>query len=121
MKGVSKLKEENYEELKIQLEEYKQEKERIRKIVGQIGGKKDSRYHKISNQIFLILVLLVFIIGLIFNSIPTSLAVLLGIFFISVKTLWMIHDQQKINHFQFWVLSTIEFKLNELEKKINKK
>lgn len=112
------MNEENYEELKIQLKEYKQEKEQFRKLVGQIGGKKDSRYHKISDQVLLISVLLVFIIGLVFKNISPYLTILLGIFFICVKILWMIHDQQKINHFQFWVLSTIEFKVNELERKL---
>lgn len=38
------MKEENFEELKQQLEEYKAEKERVRKLVGQIGEKRVLNY-----------------------------------------------------------------------------
>lgn len=111
---------ENYEELKQQLDEYKQEKERIRKLVGQIGSRKGSKYHKIVNQIFLLTVLLIFILAFIFNIIPKDFSLELLLLFATIKIIWMIHDQQKINHFQFWILSSIELKVNTLEKKINK-
>jgi len=33
---------------------------------------------------------------------------------VSIKIIWMIHQQQKIDHFQFWILNSIEFRLNEI-------
>jgi len=30
----------------------------------------------------------------------------------------MIHRQTKVEHFQFWILQSIEFRLNDLSKKI---
>lgn len=109
----------NYQELKAQLEEYKKEKERVRKIVGQIGSRKGSKYHKAVNQIFLLVVILVFILGGIFHTISYSLALQLGILFATLKIIWIIHEQQKVNHFQFWILSSLELKVNEIEKKLN--
>ena len=52
------MNDQNYEELKEQLEQYKEEKERVRKIVGQIGGRKGLHYQKVTNQIFLLVVIL---------------------------------------------------------------
>ena len=114
------MNEEDYKELKSQLEEYRQEKEKVRKVIGQIGSRKGSKYHKVVNQIFLLIVLLVFIMGAIFHNISYYLALQLGILFSCIKTIWMIHEQQKINHFQFWILSSLELKVNKIEKKLSK-
>ncbi len=110
----------NYQELKAQLEEYKLEKERVRKIVGQIGSRKGSKYHKVVNQLLLLIILLVFILGAIFNTISYTLALQVATFFAALKAIWLIHEQQKINHFQFWILSSLELKVNEIEKKLSK-
>jgi len=32
---------------------------------------------------------------------------------LSAKIIYMIHLQMKINHFQFWILSSIEWRINE--------
>lgn len=114
------MNEENYEELKAQLEEYKHEKERVRKIVGQIGSRKGSKYHKVVNQIILLVVLMVFVLGAIFKKISYSLTLELGIFFAVIKIIWLIHEQQKINHFQFWILSSLELKVNQIERRMIK-
>ena len=45
----------NEEILKEELKEFKKEKEKIRKLVGQIGGKNFSKNEKILNIFFLIL------------------------------------------------------------------
>jgi hypothetical protein len=111
-----KMNDQNYEELKEQLEQYKEEKERVRKIVGQIGGRKGLHYQKVTNQIFLLIVILVFILSTIFKTISYNLGLEIGILLACIKIIWLISDQQKINHFQFWILSSLELKINELEK-----
>lgn len=115
------MNDQNYQELKEQLEQYKEEKERVRKIVGQIGSKKGLKYQKITNQVFLIIVLAVFILSAIFKSISYSLGIQLSILLACIKIIWLISDQQKMNHFQFWILSTLELKINELEKHTKEK
>lgn len=110
------MNDENYQELKEQLEQYKEEKERVRKLVGQIGSKKGLKYQKMANQVFLLMILLVFILSAIFKNISYSLGLQLSILLACIKIIWLISDQQKMNHFQFWILSTLELKINELEK-----
>jgi hypothetical protein len=42
----------------------------------------------------------------------------MAVLLVSVKIVWMIHKGTKLEHFQFWVLSSIEFRLNDLSKHI---
>lgn len=109
---------ENFEELKQQLEEYKEEKERVRKLVGQIGGKKGSKLHLLFNQIFILSIILVFVMSGVFQKISYSIGMELILVFTCAKIMWMIHEQHKINHFQFWMLTTLELKSNEMDKKL---
>ena len=44
------------------------------------------------------------------------LAILLGI----TKIIWMLYETKKSNHFQFWILNSIEVRINEMAGKINK-
>ena len=44
----------------------------------------------------------------------------LGVLLVSVKIVWMIHKQAKVEHFQFWILNSIEFRLNDIAKTINR-
>lgn len=113
------MNEKDYQDLKEQMEQYKEEKERVRKLVGQIGSRKGIKYQKIVNQIFLFIVLIVFILSTIFQKIPYSIGIQLSILLACIKIIGLISDQQKINHFQFWILSTLELKIIEVEKKIN--
>jgi len=112
------MNEKNYLDLKEQMEQYKQEKERVRKLVGQIGSKKGIRYQKVLNQIFLLIVLIVFVLSTVFQKISYGLGIQLSILLACIKIISLISDQQKINHFQFWILSTLELKIIEVEKKL---
>ncbi len=33
---------------------------------------------------------------------------------------WMIHKQARVEHFQFWILNSIEFRLNDVSKKLSR-
>ena len=37
---------------------------------------------------------------------------------LSVKIIYLIHCQMRINHFKFWILSSLEWRLNEIMKLI---
>ncbi len=103
-----------------ELEEFNREKERIRKIVGEIGGKHHSKRHLYINLIFLSIVVVTFLMGAIFHKIELALSLELGVLLVSIKIAWMIHDQQKTNHFQFWILNSLEFRINEIHKRAKK-
>ena len=105
-------------ELEEELREFKYEKERVRKIVGQIGGKKSQKLNTAINIVFLVVVLCVFVLGTIFHMIDYTLSLEIGLLLLSLKIAWMIRKQEKVNHFQFWVLTSLEFRQNEISKKI---
>ncbi len=112
--------------LRQELEHYKLEKERIRKIIGQIGGNTSKRKDNLINILFLALVSGLFffdVIREIFSitvfAIPSFISIELAVLLVSVKIIWMISKQTKIDHFQFWVLNSIEFQINRMSKKVS--
>ena len=112
--------------LRQELEHYRTEKEKIRNIVGQVGGKTSRRVHTIINGLFLVLVLAAFlfdvlrhVMGWNIPYLPTTLVLEVAVLLVSLKIIWMIHTQSKVDHFQFWVLSTIEFQMNVISRRVN--
>jgi len=110
--------------LREELENYKNEKERIRKIIGQIGGTTAKKQDTAVNIIFLILVIFLFTFDFtreIFNlsmiKIPALISIEIAVLLVSLKIVWMINKQTKVEHFQFWILNSIEFQINSLSKK----
>jgi hypothetical protein len=65
-------------------------------------------------------VLIVFILGGIFHTIPITLSLEIGVLLVSLKVAYMINSQEKVNHFQFWILTSLEFRLNEVSKNLKK-
>ena len=105
------------EELENELHEFRHEKERVRKIVGQIGGKQSNTLDRILNIVFLTIVISVFLSGTILHIMDYTLSLEIGVLLVSLKIAWMIRKQEKVNHFQFWVLTSLEFRQNEISKK----
>lgn len=108
------------DELRMEIEEFKKEKERVRLMVGRIGGGHENRIEFIINMSFLIIVLILFILELTLHLIPSYLSLEIGILLVSIKIVWMMHSQHKVNHFQFWVLSSIEFRISDISKRIRR-
>jgi hypothetical protein len=111
--------------LRQELEHYRTEKDRIRKVIGQIGGATSKRQDRIINAIFLVVVLGLFVFdiireltGLGLPTIPRFLSMELALLLVSLKIIWMIHRQSKVDHFQFWVLNSIEFQINMMSKRL---
>ncbi|MDY2801332.1 MAG: hypothetical protein SOV59_08750 [Fusobacterium mortiferum] len=107
------------EHLRQELDEFKKEKERIRNIVGEIGGK-NNKQHKIVSMIFVLLIGVLLILGVVLQKITLFLTleivVLLGVF----KIIWMAYETQRASHFQFWILNSLEFRLNEIDRRVKK-
>ncbi|MBN2323677.1 MAG: hypothetical protein JXQ30_08080 [Spirochaetes bacterium] len=111
--------------LREELEHYKNEKERVRKILGQVGGKSSKKKDTAVNILFLILVIGLFAFDIIrevfdlsFFGITRFISIEIAILLISIKIIWMINRQQKVDHFQFWILNSIEFQINLISKRI---
>jgi hypothetical protein len=111
--------------LRQELDHYRSEKERIRKVIGQIGGATSKRQDRLINIVFLVVVLGLFVFdilreltGFALPMIPRFLSMELALLLVSLKIIWMIHRQSKVDHFQFWVLNSIEFQINMMSKRL---
>lgn len=105
-------------ELKADIEQYLKEREQIRQIVGKIGGK-TTRFEKLINETFLLLVLTAFVLPFFFKQITADMAIEIAILLVSLKLFYFLYQSAKVNHFQFWMLSSIEWRLNDMSKKMN--
>ena len=108
-----------------ELERYRSEKDRIRRVLGQIGGVSSLGRDRLINILFLTVVVLLFVFDLVreflhlgLGGFPHFLSTQLALFLISLKIVWMIHRQTRVDHFQFWILHSIEFQINLIAQRL---
>ena len=107
--------EEELEDLRKELEHFQQEKERIRAIVGKIGGVPKFNT-KIAHYIFMAIIVITLIISVMFGSETRLLMIEFATVALAAKILYMMHCQSRVNHFQLWMQSSIEWRINEITK-----
>jgi hypothetical protein len=100
-------------DLKSELEHFEQEKERVRAIIGKIGGVPQFRT-KLINILFIVIIIIAGVISIFSGEKLRLLMVELTTVMLSVKIIYMIHIQMRVNHFKFWILSAIEWRINEM-------
>ena len=106
-------------QLKEDLNDFLKEKEELREVIGKIGGNNNSQ-SKIITTLFMGIVLVIFVTGIILKQLSPMTTLLLLLLIISFKIIWMLQQMQKSMHFQFWVLNSIEIRINELDKRQKK-
>jgi hypothetical protein len=110
--------------LKAELDAFKKEKEKIRQLMGQIGGKHQEKRDKWINAIFILAIVLIGIndvfhhVGGYHTPIPVELSLGIAVLLVSIKIIWMMHKATKVEHFQFWILNSIEYRLNDVAKQL---
>lgn len=108
---------ENFEDeigdLKRELEHFQEEKERVRAIIGKIGGVPKFRT-KLINVVFIGVIAASLIISIISGEKWRLLMIEVATVALSLKIIYLIHCQMRINHFKFWILSSIEWRINEM-------
>ena len=100
-----------------ELEQFKREQEAVRRKVGQIGGRPTTT-NKIFNTAMIVLILATLIAA---PFLPHDLelpAVEVGLVLLSVKIFIFLRNEAKVIHFQFWMLSSLEWRMNDMSKKI---
>ncbi|MFC1675689.1 hypothetical protein ACFL3G_01340 [Planctomycetota bacterium] len=101
------------DDLKQELGQFQQEKERVRAIIGSIGGMPKFRT-KLVNAIFIIVLVASVAISIVGGDRIRLLMIEVATVTLSIKIIYLIHCQMRINHFKFWMLSSIELRINEL-------
>lgn len=110
--------------LEEELEQFRSEKEKIRELVGRIGGATSNRRDRALNGVFIAAIGFLLVVDILRHvlglsiPLPPLVSLELGVLLVSVKIIWMIHKQSRVEHFQFWILNSIEFRLNEVSRRI---
>ena len=105
------------EDLGKELESFQKEKERIRVIVGKIGGVPKTQAHVI-NALFIIIVAISLIVSIIGGKDWQLLMIEMATVTLSIKIIYLIHSQMRVAHFEFWILSSLEWRINEIMKQL---
>jgi len=101
-----------------ELEIFNSERDRIRHLIGEIGGTKYSKKDNIINLIFLGVIITLFVLEQTTHFLPPMISLEVSVLLVSIKIVWMIHSQHRYNHFVFWILNSIEFRVNELSSSV---
>ncbi len=109
--------EDEISDLKNMLENFEKEKERVRQIIGKIGGV-PSFNTKLINVVFVGVILIAGIISIFSGEKMRLLMIELTTVMLSIKIIYMIHIQTRVNHFKFWILSAIEWRISEMMNEI---
>ena len=110
--------EEELEDLKKELEHFEKDKERVRAIVGQIGGVPKSQV-RIVNALFIIILAVTVVISVVATDEKWRLIMIeLATVTLSVKIIYLIHSQMRVAHFEFWILSSLEWRVNAIMKQL---
>ncbi|MBD3271637.1 MAG: hypothetical protein GF384_03755 [Elusimicrobia bacterium] len=112
--------EEELADLTHEIEEFKKEKEKVRAIVGQVGGVPTFN-SRIFNMVFALTVILGLIISLITGETIRFAMIEFVIAALSAKIIYMMHLQARVNHLQLWILSSLEWRIDSLIKQVRKK
>jgi len=110
--------------LREELEQFRREKEKIRTLVGQVGGKASAKRDRVINVVFLAALIALFAVDTLRHCfgwhipLPPLVSLEIGVLMVSMKIIWMIHKQTKVEHFQFWILNSLEFRLNEISNRL---
>lgn len=106
-------------QLKEDLNEFLKEKEEMRDIIGKIGGSNNSQY-RLMTTLFAGIILVILVTGIILRRLSPTLTISLSILIAAFKIIWLQQQSQKSMHFQFWILNSIEIRINELDKRQRK-
>ena len=111
--------EDELQDLRKELDNFLKEKERVRAIVGKIGGVPKNRANCV-NALFIAILVVSLAISLVVQDNWRLLMIELATVTLSVKIIYLIHAQMRVAHFEFWILSSLEWRINELMKQVRR-
>ena len=108
---------EKEQELEQEIQSFEKDRDNIRKIIGKIGGI-PTNMARMVNVIFVVLVLAVFALSIVYGGKIRFFMIEVGILLLSLKLVYFLESQMRLNHFQFWILSSLEWRLDKIDKKL---
>ncbi|HOO78482.1 MAG TPA: hypothetical protein PLI51_09510 [bacterium] len=109
---------EELEDLLQEVNDFRKEKEQVRAIVGKIGGV-PSRTTKVLNGAFIVFLAVILTFSVFIDDARIHWTLVdIAIFAVSLKLIYLIHKQSQVNHLQTWILSSLEWRINEILKEM---
>ena len=108
---------EELEDLRKELDNFQKEKERVRAIVGKIGGVPKTQASLV-NALFVAVIAISVVVSLLAGDRWRILMIELATVTLSIKIIYLIHSQMRMAHFEFWILSSLEWRINEITKQV---
>lgn len=105
------------DDLRQELENFQKERERIRTIVGSIGGMPKTQAHLI-NVLFIVIVVASVLASILGGKDWQLPMIELATVTLSIKIIYLIHSQMRVAHFVFWILSSLEWRINEIMRQL---
>ncbi|MHC4249161.1 MAG: hypothetical protein ACYS9X_08545 [Planctomycetota bacterium] len=105
------------EDLREEIERFKTEKERVRNIVGHIGGM-PSFNTKLANAIFALAIVVCLALSFVYENKVQLFSIEFAVVLVSIKLMFLIHKQSRVSHFQLWILSSLEWRLDQIMKEM---
>ena len=109
--------EEELQDLKKELENFEKEKERVRAIVGKIGGVPKTQVRFV-NALFIAVVAISVVVSILAGEKWRLLMIEVATVTLSIKIIYLMHEQMRVAHFEFWILSSLEWRVNEVMKQV---
>jgi len=104
-------------ELESEIKSFEEERDNIRRIIGRIGGMPSAKA-RVINIVFIFLVLVVFAASIMYGGRIRFFMIEVGILLLSLKLVYFLESHMKLNHFQFWILSSLEWRLDKIDKQL---
>ncbi len=95
-----------------------QEREKIRTVVGSIGAKPRLK-GKLLNVGFVLAVLAAFGASMVTSGIQRIVSIDIAVLILSLKLAYHLHTEARVNHAQFWILTTIEDRLLDVIRELS--
>jgi len=108
------------EDLRREIERFKTEKERVRQIVGRIGGM-PSFNTRIINILFAVAIAACLAVSLFYKGVVQLFTIEFAVTAVSIKLMFLIHKQSRVSHFQLWILSSLEWRLDQIMNELRSK
>jgi len=96
------------------------EREEIRQRIGAIGGKSRRLLDRLINVVFLAVVIALFVLEVGFGLVPPLMSLEIAVLLVSVKVIIVMTSIQRVSHYEFWILNTIDFRISQMETSLRK-
>lgn len=102
------------------LKQYEQEQKEWRKLIARSKIQENARLFDVINSVLFFLIVGLFVVQLAFHPMSDIFSLETALFLVSLKLIMMIHSASRFNHFQFWILHSIETRVEGLNERLDR-